>query len=180
MREKASAGRVGAHAAPGRPVQRPGGQLSQVRCLQFFSSRSRSGRRRGATTNANNSAYSELYACLCAYLDALAPGVFGPTATYHAAIVSKNSQCVWHLDKRNIRHAVLTALGHYKEGAELLVADDLRRTSYALSLFREIEKLPKTANLRKECHIDGTTRTMYDAIRCCCCVVAFISWSAEI
>ena len=41
-----------------------------------------------ATTNANKSAYPELYAALRAYLDALAPGVFGPTATYHAAIVS--------------------------------------------------------------------------------------------
>ena len=32
---------------------------------------------------------------------------------------------------RNIGHAALTELGHYEEGGELLVADDLRRTSYA-------------------------------------------------
>ena len=76
-------------------------------------------------TNANNTKYAELYACLCTYLDALPPGIFGPTATYHAAIVSKNS---------NIGHAALTALGHHEEGGKLLVADNLRRTSYASSL----------------------------------------------
>ena len=54
-------------------------------------------------------------------MDALAPGVFGPTAVYHACIVSKNSQCRWHLDKSNIGHTALTALGDFEEGGELLI-----------------------------------------------------------
>ena len=54
-------------------------------------------------------------------MDALAPGVFGSASTYHACIVSKNSQCRWHLDKSNIGHAAPTALGDFKEGGELLI-----------------------------------------------------------
>ena len=73
-----------------------------------------------ATVNANNRTYAALYQALRAYLDALAPGLFGPTGTYHACIVSKNSQCVWHCDKSNIGHAALTALGEF-EGGELLI-----------------------------------------------------------
>ena len=74
------------------------------------------------TENAHNRQYAALYRALCAYLDALAPGVFGQTAIYHACIISKNSQCVWHTDKSNIGHAALTALGAFK-GGELLVED---------------------------------------------------------
>ena len=73
------------------------------------------------TENAHNHRYAELYAALCAYMDALAPGVFGPTAVYYACIVSKNSQCRWHLDKSNIGYAALTALGDFEEGGELLI-----------------------------------------------------------
>ena len=73
------------------------------------------------TENAHNHKYPQLYAALCTYMDALAPGTFGPTAVYHACIVSKNSQCRWHLDKSNIGHAALTALGDFEEGGELLI-----------------------------------------------------------
>jgi hypothetical protein len=76
-----------------------------------------------ATVNANNRTYAALYAALRAYLDALTPGLFGPTGTYHACIISKNSQCVWHCDKSNIGHAALTALGDF-EGGELLIMVD--------------------------------------------------------
>ena len=74
------------------------------------------------TENAHHRDYTALYRTLCAYLDVLAPGVFGQTAIYHACIISKNSQCVWHTDKSNIGHAALTALGAFK-GGELLVED---------------------------------------------------------
>ena len=106
------------------PVDRCGDQAvnhpkysGQAHLLSFGISQSRKSRRERAaqgvytrvTVNANNRKYAALYDALCAYLDALAPGVFGPTAIYHACIISKNSQCKWHRDKSNIGHAALTA-----------------------------------------------------------------------
>jgi hypothetical protein len=102
---------------------------SEAHLLSFGISQSRKSRRvrevqglpTRETENAHNHRYSQLYAALCTYMDALAPGTFGPTAVYHACIVSKNSQCRWHLDKSNIGHAALTALGDFEEGGELLI-----------------------------------------------------------
>ena len=101
----------------------------QAYLLSFGVSQSRKSRRvremqgllTRETENAHNHKYTELYAALCAYMDALAPDTFGPASTYHACIVSKNSQCRWHLDKSNIGHAALTALGDFEEGGELLI-----------------------------------------------------------
>ncbi len=73
-----------------------------------------------ATPNLNNVRYPAVYRALCAYLDALAPGLFAPDGEYHACIVAKDAQCVWHRDKRNIGHAALTALGMF-EGGVLLI-----------------------------------------------------------
>ena len=110
----------------------------EARLLSFGVSQSRKSRRARAaqgvytraTENSHNRQYPELHAALCAYMDALAPGVFGPAAVYHACIVAKNSQCVWHVDKSNIGHASLTALGDFEEGGELLV--EMPRTTYRL------------------------------------------------
>ena len=102
---------------------------SQAHLLSFGVSQSRKSRRvREAqgmptreTENTHNHRYPELYTALCAYMDALAPGTFGSASTYHTCIVSKNSQCQWHLDKSNIGYAALTALGDFEEGGELLI-----------------------------------------------------------
>ena len=61
-------------------VNNPSKYETKAHLLSFGISQSRKSRRERetqgvdtrATTNANNSAYPELYACLCAYLDALA------------------------------------------------------------------------------------------------------------
>jgi hypothetical protein len=102
---------------------------NEAHLLSFGISQSRKSRRvrevqgllTRETQNAHNHKQSQLSAALCAYPDAMAPGTFGPAAVYHACIVSKNSQCRWHLDKSNIGHAALTALGDFKEGGELLI-----------------------------------------------------------
>jgi hypothetical protein len=72
--------------------------------------------------NANNERYPQLYAAFCEYMGVFAPGRFGDEATYHACIISLNSQCEWHLDKHNIGHASLSALGDF-QGGHLLIED---------------------------------------------------------
>ena len=133
--ERARAALMGVLRRTRLPVDRCGDQAvnhpkysGQAHLLSFGISQSRKSRRERAaqgvytrvTVNANNRKYAALYDALCAYLDALAPGVFGPTAIYHACIISKNSQCKWHRDKSNIGHAALTALGDYQGGALLI------------------------------------------------------------
>ena len=72
-------------------------------------------------------AYAALYKAVREYLNALAPddNFFGlnERSLYHACIIAKNSQCVWHADKKNLGGAVLTTLGNFT-GGELLLADD--------------------------------------------------------
>jgi hypothetical protein len=72
--------------------------------------------------NANNTRYPQLYSAFCEYMNVFAPGKFGQDGVYHACIISKNSQCEWHTDRRNIGHASLSALGTF-EGGELLIQD---------------------------------------------------------
>ena len=111
-----------------KAVNHPKYGAHRAHLLSFGISQSRKNRRVRAlkgkhtreTANENNRKYVDLYAALCAYLDALAPNLFGPTGVYHACIISKNSQCVWHTDKSNIGHASLTALGEFT-GGELLI-----------------------------------------------------------
>lgn len=76
----------------------------------------REGRATRQASNMNNSKYPQLYAAFCQYMDALAPGMFGPTAQYHACIISKDSQCELHTDQHNIGPATLTTLGDFTGG----------------------------------------------------------------
>jgi hypothetical protein len=74
--------------------------------------------------NKNNHIYFLLYKAVRDYINALAPvdNFFGMEhdSLYHACIISKNSQCVWHVDKNNLGDAVLTTLGDFT-GGELLI-----------------------------------------------------------
>ena len=72
------------------------------------------------SSNYNNTKFAQLYMAFQHYMDVFAPGKFGIDGVYHAAIISKNSQCEWHVDKGNIGHASLSALGSF-EGGELMV-----------------------------------------------------------
>ena len=68
--------------------------------------------------------YFLLYKAVRDYINALAPvdNFFGMEhdSLYHACIIAKNSQCVWHVDKNNLGGAVLTTLGDFT-GGELLI-----------------------------------------------------------
>ena len=76
--------------------------------------------------NNNNQSHFLLYKAVCNYINTLSPvdNFFGmkKDSLYHACIISKNSQCVWHRDKYNLGGAVLTTLGDFR-GGELLVRD---------------------------------------------------------
>ena len=56
--------------------------------------------------NKNNHVYFLLYKAVRDYISALAPfdNFFGMEhdSLYHACIIAKNSQCVWHVDKNNL------------------------------------------------------------------------------
>lgn len=72
------------------------------------------------SSNYNNTKFAPLYQAFQKYMDVFAPGKLGVDGVYHAAIISKNSQCEFHVDTGNIGHASLSALGSF-EGGELLV-----------------------------------------------------------
>jgi len=76
----------------------------------------RENRKTRETENMNNKKYPLLYQLFTQYINAQCPGIFGKNGTYHACIISKNSQCEPHVDKHNIGPAVLQTLGNNFEG----------------------------------------------------------------
>lgn len=72
--------------------------------------------------NINNTRHAELYNALSTYINTMYPNLFGidDKCMYHACIIAKNSQCIWHVDAGNIGPCVITALGDF-EGGELLI-----------------------------------------------------------
>ena len=70
----------------------------------------------------NNVKYGKVYESFCRYMSVFSPGVFGEYSMYASCIISRNSQCNWHTDTKNIGNAALSTLGEFT-GGYLLIQD---------------------------------------------------------